>query len=192
DHFVGQSDLRDLVGTFRPGFRVLQNESQFFEDRNTKKVRFKEGHSEAKVDLVRNLELSPNMSWKDKFLGVGSTILARNIWNLAMEVTEIRLSRLLVFMYKMRILKAIGSMVDNVAKFDFKIDSRTRGRFARMAVFINLDRPLVSQLCPLVVLDPFSESGKELTIVNPRKVKIGVGGAVGMTYGPWMMVERKS
>ncbi|MBA0731365.1 hypothetical protein Golax_022634 [Gossypium laxum] len=113
------------------------------------------------------------MSWKDKFLGVGSAILARNIWNLAMEVTEIRLSRLLVFMYKMRILKAIGSMVGNMENFDFKIDSRTRGRFARMAVFINLDRPLVSQLCPLVVVDPFSESGKELTIVNLREVKIG-------------------
>ncbi|MBA0697637.1 hypothetical protein Goari_021170 [Gossypium aridum] len=132
------------------------------------------------------------MSWKDKFIGVGSAILARNIWNLTMKVTEIRLSRLLVFMYKMRILKAIGSMVGNVAKFDFKIDSRTRGRFARMAVFINLGRPLVSQLCPLVVVDPFSESGKELTIVNPRQVKIRVGGAVGMTYGPWMMVEWKS
>ncbi|MBA0630407.1 hypothetical protein Godav_002513 [Gossypium davidsonii] len=104
----------------------------------------------------------------------------------------IRLSRLLVFMYKMRVLKAIGSMVGNVAKFDFKIDSWTRGRFARMAVFINLDRLLVYQLCPLVVVDPFSESGKEPTIVNPKEVKIGVGGAVGMTYGLWMMVDWKS
>ncbi|MBA0856896.1 hypothetical protein Goshw_004594 [Gossypium schwendimanii] len=44
------------------------------------------------------------------------------------------------------VLEAIGGIVRNVEKLDFKMDSKTKGRFARMTVFINLDRPLVSQV----------------------------------------------
>ncbi|MBA0842178.1 hypothetical protein Goarm_002022, partial [Gossypium armourianum] len=182
DHFGGQSDLQDLVGTFRPGFRVLQNESRFFEDRNIKKVRFKEGHNEAKVDLVRNLELSPNMSWKDKFLGVGSASSGKEHMESSDGSDGVPDCPVMdeIFFSTTTVLER-GHGLD-------QIDSRTKDRFARMAVFINLNRPLVSQLCHLVVMDPFSESGKEPTIVNPREVKIGVGGAVGMTYRPWTMV----
>ncbi|KAG8473178.1 hypothetical protein CXB51_035109 [Gossypium anomalum] len=56
----------------------------------------------------------------------------------------IRLPRLPGFMYKRKILEAIGNMIGKVVKFDFKTDNRTRGRFARMALFINLDKPLIS------------------------------------------------
>ncbi|KAG8493210.1 hypothetical protein CXB51_010587 [Gossypium anomalum] len=56
----------------------------------------------------------------------------------------IRLPGLLGFMYKRKILEAIGSRIGKVTKFDFKTDNRTRGRFARMVVFINLDKPLIS------------------------------------------------
>ncbi|KAK5841881.1 hypothetical protein PVK06_004205 [Gossypium arboreum] len=58
----------------------------------------------------------------------------------------IRLSGLPGFMYKKKILEVIGNTIDKVAKFYFKTDNRTRGRFARMVVFINLDKPLVSQI----------------------------------------------
>ncbi|MBA0867329.1 hypothetical protein Goshw_029313 [Gossypium schwendimanii] len=58
----------------------------------------------------------------------------------------IRLSRLSRFMCKRRMLEAIEGMVVKIAKLDFNTDSRTMGRFARMAVFINLDGPLVSQV----------------------------------------------
>lgn len=33
-----------------------------------------------------------------------------------------------------------------MAKLDFQTDNRTRGRFARLLVFINLNKPLVSQV----------------------------------------------
>ncbi|MBA0781526.1 hypothetical protein Gotri_002447 [Gossypium trilobum] len=138
------------------------------------------------------------MSWKDKFLGVGSASSGKE----HMESSDGSDGGTIGYLWPVPdcpVMDQIffstttvperGYGLDQVVE---TIDSRTRGRFARMAVFINLDRPLVSQLCPLVVVDPFSESGKEPTIVNPREVKIGVGGAVGMTYGPWMMVEWKS
>ncbi|MBA0673585.1 hypothetical protein Goklo_024993 [Gossypium klotzschianum] len=40
----------------------------------------------------------------------------------------------------------IGGLVGKVAKLDFNTDSKTRGGFARMTVFVDLDRPLVSQV----------------------------------------------
>ncbi|MBA0795672.1 hypothetical protein Gohar_006516, partial [Gossypium harknessii] len=117
----------------------------------------------------------------------------------------IRLPGLPGFIYKRRILKAIGGMVGKVAKFYFKIDSRTRGCFSRMTMFINLDRSLVSQvlvngeiqhveyeallticfscgkygqvkyICPSLAMDPISESGKEATFELSREAVIGTG-----------------
>ncbi|MBA0828489.1 hypothetical protein Goarm_013161 [Gossypium armourianum] len=46
-------------------------ESRSFEDRITKKVRFKERNNEESVDMVADLEPTPTLSWKDKLLGEG-------------------------------------------------------------------------------------------------------------------------
>ncbi|MBA0590349.1 hypothetical protein Gorai_019060, partial [Gossypium raimondii] len=46
-------------------------------------------------------------------------------------------------LYKKLILEEIGNLIGKVANLDFKIDYGSRGRFARMTVFINLDKPLV-------------------------------------------------
>ncbi|MBA0798444.1 hypothetical protein Gohar_009036 [Gossypium harknessii] len=43
---------------------------------------------------------------------------------------------------------AIGNMIGKVTKLNFQTDKKIRGRFARMAIYINLKRPLVSR--PLV------------------------------------------
>ncbi|KAH1038647.1 hypothetical protein J1N35_040390 [Gossypium stocksii] len=56
----------------------------------------------------------------------------------------IMLLRLLGFMYKKKILEAIGSMIGKVVKFDFKTDNKTRGSLPRMTLLINLDKPLIS------------------------------------------------
>ncbi|MBA0798443.1 hypothetical protein Gohar_009035, partial [Gossypium harknessii] len=42
-----------------------------FEDRITKKVRFKEGNGEEGVDIVVDLKPTPTLTWKDKLLGEG-------------------------------------------------------------------------------------------------------------------------
>ncbi|XP_040934424.1 uncharacterized protein [Gossypium hirsutum] len=58
----------------------------------------------------------------------------------------IRLIGLLGYLYKHKILTEIGGMVGKVVKLDMNTYSKVRGRFARMAVYINLERPLVSQI----------------------------------------------
>ncbi|KAA3465259.1 GroES-like zinc-binding alcohol dehydrogenase family protein [Gossypium australe] len=50
------------------------------------------------------------------------------------------------FLYKKKILEEIGGIIGKVARLDFNIDSKIRGRFARMAVYINLDKPLIAQV----------------------------------------------
>ncbi|KAA3465048.1 GroES-like zinc-binding alcohol dehydrogenase family protein [Gossypium australe] len=58
----------------------------------------------------------------------------------------IRILELPGYLYKHKILAEIGEMVRKVVKMDLNTDSRVRGRFARMAVYINLEKPLVSQI----------------------------------------------
>ncbi|MBA0844840.1 hypothetical protein Goarm_022480, partial [Gossypium armourianum] len=53
--------------------------------------------------------------------------------------------------YKNRILEVVGKLVGKVAELDFNTDSKTRGRFLRMVIFVNIEKLLVSQV--LVVGD---------------------------------------
>ncbi|KAG8486486.1 hypothetical protein CXB51_019780 [Gossypium anomalum] len=190
--------------------------SRISEDRNTKKVRFKDVIDGAYVDMAVDLDppLNAAMSWKDKLFGTGSSgtsqevasfegvamdslwrpiqsfqltdiengyflakfqnkedydkVLTQGPWIIfgqyltvqpwtkefsllqpypSVVMAWIRLPGLPGFMYKRRILEAIGSMIGKMVKFKFKTDSKTRGKFARMALFINLDKPLISQIC---------------------------------------------
>ncbi|MBA0699238.1 hypothetical protein Goari_000891 [Gossypium aridum] len=50
------------------------------------------------------------------------------------------------YLYKHKILAEIREMVGKVVKLDMNIDSRMGGFFARLAVYVNLERPLVSQI----------------------------------------------
>ncbi|KAK5842067.1 hypothetical protein PVK06_004395 [Gossypium arboreum] len=58
----------------------------------------------------------------------------------------IRLPGLSGHMYKRQVLQEIGKTIGKVAKLDFNTDNGERGRFARMAVFINLEKALISQI----------------------------------------------
>ncbi|KAH1098639.1 hypothetical protein J1N35_015560 [Gossypium stocksii] len=64
----------------------------------------------------------------------------------SVELSWIRLLNLLGHFYKRKIIEAIGGLIGKVVKLDVQIDNQTRGRFARLAVYINLDRPLISQV----------------------------------------------
>ncbi|KAH1097803.1 hypothetical protein J1N35_014724 [Gossypium stocksii] len=61
-------------------------------------------------------------------------------------VISVQKKSLLEVLYKRRIREEIGGLVGKVAKFDSKTDSGSRGQFARMAIVVNLDRPLISQI----------------------------------------------
>ncbi|KAH1031419.1 hypothetical protein J1N35_043593 [Gossypium stocksii] len=58
----------------------------------------------------------------------------------------IRLLGLPGHMYERQVLREIGATIGEVAKLDFNTDNGVRGRFARMAVFVNLGKPLISQV----------------------------------------------
>ncbi|PPS14530.1 hypothetical protein GOBAR_AA06041 [Gossypium barbadense] len=50
------------------------------------------------------------------------------------------------FLYKKKILEEIEATVGKVVRLDLNTDSKTRGRFARMAVYVNLEKPLIAQV----------------------------------------------
>ncbi|KAK5835657.1 hypothetical protein PVK06_011351 [Gossypium arboreum] len=58
----------------------------------------------------------------------------------------IRFPGLSGFLYQKKILEEIGSLIGRVVKFDIKTNNRERGQFARMAVFVDLRKPLTSQV----------------------------------------------
>ncbi|KAH1123200.1 hypothetical protein J1N35_006360 [Gossypium stocksii] len=58
----------------------------------------------------------------------------------------IRFPGLSGFLYQKKILEEIGNLVGRVVKLDIKTDNRERGQFSRMTVFVNLEKPLTSQV----------------------------------------------
>ncbi|KAL4346332.1 hypothetical protein GQ457_17G005970 [Hibiscus cannabinus] len=61
-------------------------------------------------------------------------------------IAWIRLPGLPITCYKRSLLESIGSCIGSIVKIDFHSDNGSRGRFARMAIKINLRNPLVSKL----------------------------------------------
>ncbi|MBA0771648.1 hypothetical protein Gotri_007137 [Gossypium trilobum] len=58
----------------------------------------------------------------------------------------IRFPGLSSYLYKKEVLWKFGGMVGKVTKLDFNTNSETRGRYVRMAVYVNLEKPLLSQV----------------------------------------------
>lgn len=58
----------------------------------------------------------------------------------------IRLPGLPGYLYKRLIIEVIGGLVGKVVKLYFQTDNSTRGKFAQLAVFVNLDEPLISKV----------------------------------------------
>ncbi|MBA0676621.1 hypothetical protein Goari_018089 [Gossypium aridum] len=58
----------------------------------------------------------------------------------------VRLLGLPGFIYKRQFLEKIGGLIGMVIKLDFQKDNGLRGKFTRVAVSINLIKPLVSQI----------------------------------------------
>ncbi|KAK8556579.1 hypothetical protein V6N12_002977 [Hibiscus sabdariffa] len=58
----------------------------------------------------------------------------------------VRLSSLPITWYKQSLIEAIGYRIGTIVKIDYQTDNGRRGRFARMAININLCKPLVSKI----------------------------------------------
>ncbi|MBA0571877.1 hypothetical protein Golob_002246 [Gossypium lobatum] len=114
---------------------------------------------------------------------------------LSMVMSWIRFSGLPGYMYKHKILVEIGGLVGKVTKLDMNMDNKVRGRFARMDVYVTLDRPLVSQVLIngkiqrveyefLLKLFPLWKVVVSMTVEETSEN--------GGSYGPWMHVEERA
>ncbi|MBA0700242.1 hypothetical protein Goari_001807 [Gossypium aridum] len=56
----------------------------------------------------------------------------------------IRFLALPSYLYNRKVITKIGKLVRKVVKLNMNTDSRARGRFARMVVYVNLEKPLVT------------------------------------------------
>ncbi|PPS19290.1 hypothetical protein GOBAR_AA01277 [Gossypium barbadense] len=110
----------------------------------------------------------------------------------------IRFPGLSGFLYQKKILEEIGSLVGRVVKFDIKTNNRERGQFARMAVFVDLRKPLTSQILVngrLQRTNSHDGEGNHKDPLNNESALTKTGDAlptVGDPFGPWMVVEHKS
>ncbi|MBA0730341.1 hypothetical protein Golax_025577 [Gossypium laxum] len=131
----------------------------------------------------------------------------------------VRLPGLSGYLYKRYILEEIESLIGKVTKLDFETDKGSRGKFARMAVYINLEKPSVSQiLVNGVVHRVVFESLPSVCFsygrfdhlqnlcfgsdaANDTKMGTNVTAVASLeknnmaeltkAFGPWMLVERK-
>ncbi|GMJ09311.1 hypothetical protein HRI_004600300 [Hibiscus trionum] len=127
----------------------------------------------------------------------------------------IRLPGLPVIMYKKNLIAEIGESIGEVIRIDYQTEHGRRGRFARMAVYVDLSKPLVSKLlingnvqiveyeslpticfncgkyghleikCPDAKPVPESETNNEAPVDGDQRKKDD-------SFGPWMVVERKN
>ncbi|MFQ6660822.1 hypothetical protein Gotur_029203 [Gossypium turneri] len=182
----------------------------------------------------------PSIKFSDRNLGDYEKVLSQGPWTIfgqyltvqpwttdfdpvkpypSVVMTWIRLPGLPGHMYTKKILSEIGGMVGKVAKLDFNTDSKARGRYASMAIYINLEKPLISMVLingkvqriqyeslPVVCFScgrygHFKENcgqAKEILENSARKNTTPENGipetepAVETDpFGPWMLVERK-
>ncbi|MBA0819824.1 hypothetical protein Gohar_000014, partial [Gossypium harknessii] len=140
-------------------------------DPNTKKVLFKESTSVLEDEMVVDTMTTPTLPWKDLVLGNKSDgqkvvdeinpldkdfALQDGDVNKSNGIPSIdfleRIHQLLVeematsVVLKKEILWEIGGLIRKVTKLDFNTDNKGRGRYVRMAVYINIDRHLISQV----------------------------------------------
>ncbi|MBA0625247.1 hypothetical protein Godav_010470 [Gossypium davidsonii] len=58
----------------------------------------------------------------------------------------IRLLGLPSYLYNKKVLEEIDRSIGKVVKLDFNTDNRLKGQFSQMAIFVNLDKSLISQI----------------------------------------------
>ncbi|CAN1790449.1 Putative ribonuclease H protein At1g65750 [Linum perenne] len=138
-------------------------------------------------------------------------------------VVWVRFPYLPIHFYHPQVLTSLGNLIGKTIKIDFNTQRAERGKFARIAIEIDLSEPLASVVeldgalqkveyenmpflcfdcgkvghesgnCPMLIKD-----SDETMATKGEKVAEGLTGlspepepAPG-TYGPWMLVERKS
>ncbi|KAK8569199.1 hypothetical protein V6N12_007731 [Hibiscus sabdariffa] len=106
----------------------------------------------------------------------------------------IRLPGLPITLYKRSLISEIGDCIGRVIKLDYQTEGGRRCRFARMAVSVDLSKPLISKCgtyghardsCPSLV--PTSVASPKMVLEqnhDPHPHPFD-------PYGPWMVVDRR-
>ncbi|MBA0853840.1 hypothetical protein Goshw_022641 [Gossypium schwendimanii] len=113
----------------------------------------------------------------------------------SMVMSWIRFPSLPSYMYKRKILVEMGGVVSKIVKLDMNTYNIAKGRFARMVVYVNLDRyGHMKDVGPFRLFAPCSRknlTSSELLLEGGNMTGDGTG-ENSETYGPWMLVEKKS
>ncbi|XP_050222064.1 uncharacterized protein LOC126672161 [Mercurialis annua] len=113
----------ESMWNFTQGFDVIDLENNYFI------VKFRSGND---IDAVlTDLESSVDC--------ITDNIQSIQAW--------IRLPGMPIHYYNKKVLRYIGQMVGRVLKIDYCTEAAERGKFARIAVELDLSKPLVSQFC---------------------------------------------
>ncbi|MBA0812643.1 hypothetical protein Gohar_026590, partial [Gossypium harknessii] len=114
-----------------------------------------------------------------QYLTVQPWMMSFNLAQLFSSVVMvwIKLPDLLGYMYKRKILLEIRGIFGMVTKLDMNTDSRGRGCFAHMAIYISLDKPLDLDFAACFNVGEFN-NGCECS------------GETRGSHGSWMLVER--
>ncbi|KAK5832587.1 hypothetical protein PVK06_016389 [Gossypium arboreum] len=152
--------------------------------------------------LIKAIELTVVVKLLGRNIGYGALLnRITSFWKPAqpfclMDVANgyylVRFQCLPRFLYQKKILEEIGSLVGRVVKLDIKTNNRERGQFARMAVFVDLGKPLTSQV--FINGRLHDGEGNHKDSLNNKSAPAKTGDAlptVGDPFGPWMVVERK-
>ncbi|CAN1173739.1 hypothetical protein LINPERHAP2_LOCUS30846 [Linum perenne] len=101
-------------------------------------------------------------------------------------VAWIRFPHLPIHLYHGQVLTALGNLVGKTVKIDSTTQSAERGKFARIAVEIDLDKPLP----PVVLLDGAIQQVEYENL--PQAISSPAPAPAADSYGPWMLVSRRS
>ncbi|KAG8485315.1 hypothetical protein CXB51_021330 [Gossypium anomalum] len=129
-------------------------------DRNTKKVRFKEGNGEDTTDMLVESRSGPKISWKDKFLGFNPGASDKigldfsgaganeDLEFLAGDIHRSIVNGIPAIDFSKRIQQILFKEIELTVflKLLGRNIGRIRGRFARMVIYVNLDKPLIAQV----------------------------------------------
>lgn len=136
--YISYKALCNRLGTIWSstlGFSIIDLENDYF------LVRFKmEGDAEFALTqgpwtiVAHYLVVQPWTPHFDSFKEAINSVIA---W--------IRLSGMAFYYYHKRILRMLGQIIGTVIRIDYNIESATRSKFARIAVEVALNKPLVSQ-----------------------------------------------
>ncbi|MBA0590282.1 hypothetical protein Gorai_018995, partial [Gossypium raimondii] len=91
-------------------------------------------------------------------------------------------------MYRKSVIKTIGEMVGRVIKLDDNTGSALRGKFVRLAIMVDLYKPLVSK----IKVDGWERIGDDVDLnLGTRSSGSKVNHEEAKEFGPWMLVDRR-